>query len=96
MEFFQPIRVVKSGPAMTLKIGKLSIDLVPVFAFTSAPPPPIKTPKPLNRVRKELLNSKKPYGPERITSESAYQQTCLFAFIFVEEKKFTKLMFTPF
>jgi hypothetical protein len=49
-KYFQKIKVVKSGPAMTLWIGKLSIDIVPVFAFSCEPPRPIKTPRPLNRV----------------------------------------------
>ncbi|XP_065335799.1 cyclic GMP-AMP synthase-like receptor [Cloeon dipterum] len=43
------IIVRKSGPAMTLWLGKLSIDVVPVFGFTSPPPSPIRVPKPMNR-----------------------------------------------
>ncbi|CAB3384835.1 Hypothetical predicted protein [Cloeon dipterum] len=45
----EQIIVRKSGPAMTLCLGKLSIDVVPVFGFTSVPPSPIRTPRPMNR-----------------------------------------------
>jgi hypothetical protein len=47
----QHIKICKSGPAMTLKIGVVCIDLVPVFGFKTEPPKPIRCPKPLNRVR---------------------------------------------
>ncbi|XP_059488571.1 cyclic GMP-AMP synthase-like receptor isoform X2 [Neocloeon triangulifer] len=45
----EQLHLKKSGPAMTLEIGGLSIDVVPVFGFITPPPHPIRTPKPLNR-----------------------------------------------